>query len=211
MLYFKALTQGLSELPEGDAEVRAEIDARASRVGWPALHRQLAEIDPATAARLDPADRQRIQRALEIVALTGQPMSALLDTRRGNSAATRQTEFLRIALMPSDRSVLHRRIADRFEHMLDAGLVEEVRALRERFALTPDLPSMRAVGYRQAWQHLDGEYDRATLHDRGIFATRQLAKRQLSWLRAMEATHVLDCLAPDLEQQAEELIARRGA
>jgi tRNA dimethylallyltransferase len=193
MLYFKALTEGLNTLPPADPGVRASIDSRAAAAGWPALHRELAGVDAATAARLDPNDRQRIQRALEVFELTGRPMSGILE----GSARERDTSasFLRIALIPSDRAVLHQRIAERFGAILAAGLVDELRALRKRFALTPDLPSMRAVGYRQAWRHLEGEYNVATLRDRGIFATRQLAKRQLTWLRATEA-QVFDPLAP---------------
>jgi tRNA dimethylallyltransferase len=185
MLYFKALTGGLAELPEADAAVRASIDALAAVEGWPALHRKLAAVDPLTAARLGPQDRQRIQRALEIFELSGRPMSELLGKPAQHS--NDPTAFVRIALLPGERAVLHRRIADRFGQMLAAGLVDEVQALRDRFELTPELPSMRAVGYRQAWQHLDGEFDAAELYDRGIYATRQLAKRQLTWLRATEA------------------------
>jgi tRNA dimethylallyltransferase len=188
MLYFRALTEGLSDLPHADAGVRAALDARAAREGWPALHAELARVDPATAARLSPNDSQRIQRALEIHALSGQPMSALLgrrtDAQRTEVDASR---WLRMALVPQDRAALHRRIAQRFSAMLDAGLVEELRALRARHTLTPDLPSMRCVGYRQAWQYIDGRIDRATLRESGISATRQLAKRQLTWLRSTAA------------------------
>ena len=191
MLYFKALTEGLSELPRADVQLRAALDARAAREGWPALHAELARIDPATAARLSPNDGQRIQRALEIHALTGEPMSALL----GRRAAARPehddaSRWLRLALVPEDRAALHGRIARRFEAMLDAGLIEELRVLRERYTLDPELPSMRCVGYRQAWQHIDGRIDLAMLRESGISATRQLAKRQLTWLRATEALHL---------------------
>jgi len=184
MLYFRALTHGLSSLPQADPEVRAAIDARAAALGWAALHRELAAIDPPTAARLDPNDRQRIQRALEVHAVTGRTLSAHFGDGEPESGFGR---YVSIALVPSDRAVLHRRIADRFDTMLAEGLVDELRDLRARFALTPDLPSMRAVGYRQAWQHLDGELDAAALRDRGIFASRQLAKRQLTWLRSTQA------------------------
>jgi tRNA dimethylallyltransferase len=202
MLYFRALTHGLSTLPQAVPEVRAAIEARATAFGWPALHRELAAIDPPTAARLDPNDRQRIQRALEVHAVTGRPLSAHFGRREPGFDSGR---YLSIALVPSDRAVLHRRIADRFDTMLAGGLVDEMRGLRARFALTPDLPSMRAVGYRQAWQHLDGEFDAAALRDRGIFATRQLAKRQLTWLRSTQAT-VFDSLDADTRPRVVALI-----
>ena len=187
MLYFRALTHGLSTLPQADPEVRAEIDARAAVLGWPALHAELAKIDAPTAARLDPNDRQRIQRALEVHAVTGRPLSAHFGRDVPEPDAER---YRSLALVPSDRAVLHRRIADRFDAILASGLVDELRNLRLRFVLTPDLPSMRSVGYRQAWQHLDGEFDAAALRERGIFATRQLAKRQLTWLRSTDAAGV---------------------
>ena len=180
MLYFKALTEGLSALPGRDPAIRARLDARAAVEGWPALHAELARVDPATAARLAPTDAQRIQRALEVHAMTGQPLSALQGARAGSATLG---PVVRIALVPADRARLHALIADRFDAMLDAGLVDELRALRERFPLDPSLPSMRCVGYRQAWEHLDGRIDVATLRAKGIAATRQLAKRQLTWLR----------------------------
>ncbi|HET7763507.1 MAG TPA: tRNA (adenosine(37)-N6)-dimethylallyltransferase MiaA [Burkholderiales bacterium] len=197
MLYFKALREGLSELPESDVKVRAQIDAEAAERGWPALHAELAKVDAATAARLKPTDSQRVQRALEIHRVTGKPMSQLIGQRK-NPLPFRVVE---IALVPSDRSELHRRVESRFDSMLERGLVEELRTLRDRYALRPGLPSMRTVGYRQAWQFLEGEFDRDELRDRGIFATRQLAKRQLTWLRAMEEAHTFDCLAQDVATQ----------
>jgi tRNA dimethylallyltransferase len=188
MLYFKALTEGLSALPPANMATRAALDARAARDGWPVLHAELARVDPTTAARLAPNDGQRIQRALEIHALSGQPMSALLGQRAGAPPVEDpSSRWLRLALVPDDRAKLHRRIAQRFDAMLDAGLVEELRALRTRHTLYPELPSMRCVGYRQAWQYMDGHIDRATLRETGIIATRQLAKRQLTWLRATAA------------------------
>src|SRR5712692_3594726 len=196
MLYFKALREGLSELPESDAGVRAQIDAEAAARGWPALHAELASVDPETAARLKPTDAQRIQRALEVFQISGKPMSRLLGRRKRAALPFRLIE---LALVPSYRSALHRRIETRFDAMLERGLVEELRALRERYALRPGLPSMRCVGYRQAWQFLEGEIDRGELRDRGIFATRQLAKRQLTWLRGMPDMRIIDCLEPDLE------------
>jgi tRNA dimethylallyltransferase len=188
MLYFKALTEGLSVLPQADPATRAALDARASREGWPALHAELARVDPATAARLAPTDSQRIQRALEIHALTGVPMSAQVGVgSRSPAAPDASRGWLRLAVLPEDRARLHRRIAERFDAMVRAGLVEELRALRARHALSPELPSMRCVGYRQAWRLLDGDIDAQTLRDTGIAATRQLAKRQLTWLRSTAA------------------------
>ena len=204
MLYFKALREGLSELPESDAALRARIDAEAAERGWPALHAELAKIDAPTAARLKPSDAQRIQRALEIYRVTGKPMSQLL----GRTKSALPFRLLELALVPSDRAGLHRRIEFRFDAMLEHGLVEELRALRERHALRPGLPSMRCVGYRQVWQHLEGEFERDELRDRGIFATRQLAKRQLTWLRAMKAVRSFDCLAEDLDAQALDHVRR---
>ncbi|WP_103706318.1 tRNA (adenosine(37)-N6)-dimethylallyltransferase MiaA [Paraburkholderia eburnea] len=209
MLYYKALTQGLNDLPTADAAVRAQLDADAARDGWPALHARLAEVDPPTAARLAPNDSQRIQRALEIFLLTGQPMSALLAAPRqaatGDEAA--RYRFVPIALEPSDRGVLHKRIEQRFDAMLANGLLDEVKALRERGDLDADLPSMRCVGYRQAWEYLDGLIDYATMRDKGVFATRQLCKRQLTWLRAMPERIVVDCCAADVTAQAVAAIA----
>jgi tRNA dimethylallyltransferase len=197
MLYAKALADGLHELPPADPQVRADIDAQAARLGWPALHARLAAIDPATAARLQPGDSQRIQRALEVFEITGETMSSLL-ARPGAAPAP---SCLRIALEPSDRSRLHARIAQRFRQMLEAGFLDEVRRLRARGDLHPGLPSMRSVGYRQAWEHLDGRYDLATTTERAVAATRQLAKRQLTWLRSMPQRVVVDCLAPDAFEQ----------
>jgi tRNA dimethylallyltransferase len=202
MLYFKALREGLSQLPSADPRVRADLDARAASEGWPALHAELARVDPVTAARLAPTDSQRIQRALEVHMITGRPMSTLHGTRDGGEAAG----ALAFALVPSDRSDLHHRIALRFDAMLAAGLVDELRALRQRYALDPDMPSMRCVGYRQAWQFLDGVYDRAGLRERGIAATRQLAKRQYTWLRTSEAM-TFDPSTTGVDQMAGAIIA----
>ncbi|WP_234483516.1 tRNA (adenosine(37)-N6)-dimethylallyltransferase MiaA [Noviherbaspirillum pedocola] len=201
MLYFKALRDGLDALPQADAALRAELDREAAEHGVPALHARLATIDPDTAARLKPNDSQRIQRALEIFQLTGQPMSQLLAKA---PKAELPFSLLPIALEPSDRSVLHARIAERFDTMLAApggGLIEEVRQLRARGDLHLGLPSMRCVGYRQAWEYLDGDYDLPTLRDKGIAATRQLAKRQLTWLRSMPDRIALDCLQADVAGQ----------
>ena len=205
MLYFKALREGLSDLPESDAEVRADIDAAAAQRGWQALHAELARVDPEAAARLKPTDAQRIQRALEVFRISGKPMSRLLG--RGKSAAL-PFRLIELALVPSDRRALHRRIEERFDAMLERGLVEELRALRERYALRPGLPSMRCVGYRQAWQFLEGEIDRDELRNRGIFATRQLAKRQLTWLRATPGIQSFDCLDPAVAAKSIDFLRR---
>lgn len=198
MLYFKALRQGLSDLPQADPALRAALEAEGRERGWPALHGELARLDPVTAARLHPTDPQRIQRALEIIRLTGRPMSALLAEQR---PAPLPYRLLPLALAPTDRAVLHQRIADRFQTMLAAGFMEEMARLRAKYRLHGDLPAMRCVGYRQAWEVLEGLAPAAELADRGIFATRQLAKRQITWLRADPTAEVFDCLAPDLSAQ----------
>jgi tRNA dimethylallyltransferase len=185
MLYFKALTEGLSALPPADRRARAELEARAAREGWPALHAELTRVDPTVAARLEPTDAQRIQRALEVWRIAGVPLSQLQGRRAPLGGSLGPS--VRVALLPSDRARLHRAIAARFEAMLARGLVDELRGLRQRYALTPDLPSMRSVGYRQAWSYIDGDIDECALRTRGIAATRQLAKRQFTWLRAFEA------------------------
>jgi tRNA dimethylallyltransferase len=196
MLYFKALQGGLSNLPEADLEVRTKLDAEAFQIGWPAMHAKLAKIDPATAARLEPADAQRVQRALEVVEISGKTMTELHQASRGDDLPYR---LLKVALVPSDRSVLHSRIATRFDDMLKQGFLGEVKALLKQYPeLNPEMPSMRCVGYRQALEHLAGQYDVAELRDRGIFATRQLAKRQLTWLRGMDDTVEIDCLNPQI-------------
>ena len=204
MMYFKALREGLSDLPQADPAVRAELDARAARLGWPAMHAELAERDPETAARLAPNDSQRVQRALEICLITGQTMSALLAAHRP-MASTR--EFVTLSLEPSDRLALHARIAQRFDAMLDHGLVDEVRVLHARGDLHTGLPSIRCVGYRQIWGYLDGEVDMATAREQAIAATRQLAKRQLTWLRALPERIAIDCLADDAVGQTIDTIA----
>jgi tRNA dimethylallyltransferase len=198
MMYFKGLTDGLDELPTANAELRAQIESDAARLGWPAMHDKLRTLDPVTAARLAPNDAQRINRALEIIELSGRPMSELLS---GREKLELPFDLLSFALEPSDRSVLHARIAARFDQMLghsdDSGIVAEVAGLRARGDLHPGLPSMRCVGYRQAWDYLDGKIDRAALRETGIIATRQLAKRQLTWLRSMPERVVIDCVAGD--------------
>ena len=204
MLYFKALFEGLDAMPAADAHVRAQLEAQAAEAGWPALHAELARIDPPTAARLSPNDSQRIQRALEVFRLTGQPLSSFHAGQNGSDPHGWGSTPL-LSLEPQNRGWLHERIAQRFEAMLAAGFLDEVKALRSRGDLGPALPSMRCVGYRQAWALLDaheahhpaGSFPIAQLRDQGIFATRQLAKRQLTWLRGMPRRRVIACDAPD--------------
>ncbi|WP_374109950.1 tRNA (adenosine(37)-N6)-dimethylallyltransferase MiaA [Pelomonas sp. CA6] len=213
MLYFKALFEGLSDLPEADARLRAELDADAARLGWPAMHARLAQLDPDTAARLAPADSQRIQRALEVCLLSGEPMSVLLARSRAQAAAP--SHWPLISLEPPDtpagRAWLHRRLEARFAQMIHDGLVDEVRRLRARGDLHPGLPSMRCVGYRQTWELLDSgadAVDLALLQERGSAATRQLAKRQITWLRSMPQRQVVDAQAADAPQQLARLAGR---
>ena len=205
MMYFQALTEGLNDLPEADPVIRMMIDTMAEEGGWPAVHARLAKVDPETAARLQPTDSQRVQRALEVYLITQQPMSKLL-------AKPKYVYFpytpIRISLVPSDREVLHMRIAQRFDAMLAAGLVKELASLREEYGLETSMPSMRAVGYRQAWDHLAGRINAAELREQGIAATRQLAKRQLTWLRSMQNVTEFDCLAEDLEEMVLEYVRR---
>ena len=199
MLYFKALVDGLDAIPAADPAIRAALDAEAAARGWPALHAELARVDPATAARLPPTDAQRIQRALEVWRATGRPLSSF--HRRADGPARAPADALLIALEPASRAWLHARIDARFAAMLDAGLVDEVRALRARGDLHPGLPSMRCVGYRQVWAALDEGLAGTALRERvqatGSAATRQLAKRQLTWLRSMPWRRVVACDAPD--------------
>lgn len=200
MLYLKALADGLHDMPPADPAVRAEIDALAAALGWPAVHAELAKVDVASAARLAPNDSQRVQRALEVFRITGQPLSAF----HSSAAQILPPLPLRIvSLEAQDKAWLHQRIAQRTALMLRQGLVDEVQALKNRGDLHPDLPSMRCVGYRQTWQMLDGEFAPAELAERITIATRQLAKRQMTWLRSMQNRHVLpaetSCLS-DLQQ-----------
>lgn len=205
MLYFKALREGLDELPQADAAVRAALDAEIAQHGIAHLYRQLAAVDTETAARLAPGDTQRIQRAMEIYRVTGQPMSSLI---RQQAAHELPYRVLPIALVPSDRAALHRRIATRFAQMLELGLVDELCGLQAGYALHPDLPSMRCVGYRQTWEFLEGKISEGELLEKGVIATRQLAKRQLTWLRSMPDNIALDCLSHDLAQQVKNVISR---
>jgi len=204
MLYYKVLRDGLDDLPQADPALRAGLEARAAEHGWPALHAELAQRDPATAARLSPNDSQRVQRALEICILSGRPMSELLGGAGRNDDARR---YVTVSLEPTDRLALHARIAQRFDAMLAAGFLDEVRALRSRGDLQPGLPSIRCVGYRQLWAHLDGETTLAEAREQGIAATRQLAKRQITWLRAQPDRVQIDCMAGDAVDRAVDAVA----
>ena len=198
MMYVKALLDGLSALPASDPAIRAEIEDQAHSLGWPAMHARLAQIDAATAARLSPNDSQRIQRALEVYRITGRPLSELQNRRAMASDDDASNPFpyatAGIALLPSVRSSLHERIAQRLDAMLVAGFVDELRGLRSRYALHADLPSMRTVGYRQIWNYLEGQISETQMRDQAVAATRQLAKRQLTWLRSMPNVEGFDCL-----------------
>ncbi|OIR11198.1 tRNA dimethylallyltransferase [mine drainage metagenome] len=207
MLYFKALREGLSPLPQADAALRAELDAEIAQHGIEHLHARLAEVDPETAARLHATDTQRIQRAMEIYRLSGQPMSLLIQQQEQNPLPY---DILPIALLPSDRAVLHQRIAARFADMLKQGLVDELRGLRKKYTLHPTMTSMRCVGYRQAWQFIDGEITEPQLLETGIAATRQLAKRQLTWLRSTPDIIELDCLQPELASAVLSIAEQAG-
>ncbi len=196
MMYFKTLRDGLDALPQADQALRTELNERAARIGWPAMHAELAMVDPPTAARLAPNDSQRVQRALEIYRLSGQPMSALL-SRHSDQPASQAYGYVNLSLEPADRAGLHARIAQRFDSMLDAGFVDEVRQLQTRGDLHIDLPSMRCIGYRQVWSHLEGQTNSIEMREQAIAATRQLAKRQITWLRALPDRIQIDCLASD--------------
>lgn len=197
MLYFRALRFGLSDLPQANIEIRAKIEEQAANIGWPRMHDELATIDPETAARLKPNDSQRIQRALEIYRVSGQTMSALLALQEEYQLPYR---LIPLALIPSDRKQLHERIASRFAAMLKQGLLDELNDLQRKYVLHSEMASMRCVGYRQAWQYHRGDIDQADLLEQGIAATRQLAKRQLTWLRGMPDNIEFDCLATNLNQ-----------
>ncbi len=188
MLYYRALVSGLDALPQGDAALRSDIDAEAARSGWPALHAQLEKVDPRTAHRISPNDAQRIQRALEVWRLTGKPLSSL----QGVAKHDLPFKLKAFALVPSDREALNARIERRFDAMLRDGLVEEVKALAQRFAVSSRTPSMRAVGYRQVWEFLEGRASRDRMRERAVIATRQLAKRQMTWLRSFPDLFRLD-------------------
>ncbi|MDR3413554.1 MAG: tRNA (adenosine(37)-N6)-dimethylallyltransferase MiaA [Formivibrio sp.] len=205
MLYFNTLQHGIHDLPQADPLLRQQLEAEAAAIGWPAMHARLAQLDPITAARLQPNDSQRVGRALEICQLSGKSMSALLAESTIEPLPYAISKF---ALVPSDRAVLHARIAERFDQMLKQGLLDEVRALRQKYPLHPDLPSMRCVGYRQSWEYLDGRINVTELREKGIAATRQLAKRQMTWQRSMEDRIEINCLSTDLQTQITRQVAR---
>lgn len=204
MLYFRALLSGLSTLPSANAEIRSRLEAEAEAEGWESLHRRLAKVDVAAATRIHPNDPQRIQRALEVYELTGIPLSQLQRQRQIDQPLP--YHIIKLAVAPADRSVLHQRIAARFEQMLRSGLIEEVEALRRRGDLHRDLPALRAVGYRQVWEFLQGHIDYTEMVERGIIATRQLAKRQFTWLRAEQALFLMDSLDGRLQDKALKYI-----
>jgi tRNA dimethylallyltransferase len=207
MLYFKALMEGLNDMPAANAEIRAGIQAEAENLGWPAMHAVLRQVDPLTAARLAPADSQRISRALEVFRISGKALSSfhqlnVAPAEPANSNALHWANAPLLSLEPTDRSWLHKRIEQRFDDMLTNGFLDEVKVLRARGDLTPDLPAMRCVGYRQAWEALDGTLPMSELRDRGVFATRQLAKRQITWLRSLPQRTVLEADGQDVLNQA---------
>lgn len=206
MLYFKVLRQGLAMLPAADDAMREELEQLALKQGWPAMHAVLSQLDPVTAGRIQPNDSQRIQRALEVCYLTGKPMSEMLEQQQNTSFPFR---VFNIALLPSERGVLHEHISQRFSVMLEAGLVDEVRTIREQFNVSGDMPSMRCVGYRQVCMYLDNEIDLERMREMGVFATRQLAKRQLTWLRSMNELRVFDCLDEQLSSQILRFIQEK--
>jgi tRNA dimethylallyltransferase len=203
MLYFKALAEGIDAMPAADAAVRRRIEADAAALGWPAIHARLAEVDALTAARLAPNDSQRIQRALEVWLTSGRTMASF----HAEQGAGGMPPIALFSLEPTERAWLHHRIAERFDAMLAGGFLDEVRALRARGDLAPELPSMRSVGYRQAWEALDGLFPMAELRERGIGATRQLAKRQITWLRSMPARRVIAAEAPDAAERIVQQVS----
>ncbi len=207
MLYFRALLEGLAELPAADGNVRMAINSMAAVSSWPALHQELGRLDPVSAARIQPADSQRIQRALEVYYLTGKPMSQILQSP---AYCYLPYQVTRIALLPSDRAALHQRIAQRFEAMLELGLVDEVRAIRNEYDLSANTPAMRCVGYRQVSMYLNEEISLTEMCEMGVAATRQLAKRQLTWLRPMQGLEKFDCLAENLSQQVLQYLRSTG-
>lgn len=205
MLYFKALENGLSDLPSADPEVRARLDQEAEQKGWQAMHQRLAEIDPVAAARIHPNDPQRTQRALEVYEISGVSMTELIERQQREGIPY---NIIKLAIAPKERAVLHDRIAQRFDLMLKNGFVEEVRGLYERGDLSLELPSMRAVGYRQVWEYLAGDCDYETMRERGIVATRQLAKRQLTWLRGDEKVIWFDSLDDKVVERALKTLSQ---
>jgi tRNA dimethylallyltransferase len=207
MLYFRTLLDGLSPLPSANSSLRADIEARAGEKGWPGMHEVLALLDPASAERIKPTDSQRIQRALEVCYLTDKPMSEILQQPR---SVHFPYQAIRIALIPVDRSALHQRIARRFDEMLTRGLIDEVSAIRDKFSINEESPSMRCVGYRQMLMYLDKKIDAITAREKALAATRQLAKRQLTWLRSMRGIREFDCMAENLTEQVCEYLLSTG-
>lgn len=207
MMYYKALREGLHNLPKADATLRAQIEAEAADRGWPALHQKLIALDPITAERLAPNDSQRISRALEIIKLSGRPMSELLSEQK---EVQHNYDFVTVSLEPVDRSLLHQQIAKRFYLMMEIGFLDEVKALYERKDLHADLPSIRCVGYRQLWDYLDGNCHYEEAIERGIAATRQLAKRQITWLRSQPERIQIDCFSEDVPGQVLTLARELG-
>lgn len=203
MLYFKALEEGLSGLPAADAGTRARLDAEASQIGWAKMHERLRAVDEEAAARIHPNDPQRIQRALEVYEITGSPLSLL---QREETATPLNYPLLKLVCSIEDRAELHRRIEQRFDAMLVQGLVDEVRRLYARPDMHADLPAVRAVGYRQVWEYLDGDYDKDEMRRRGIVATRRYAKRQITWLRRQKNVTLLDALSGQLVAELTTLI-----
>jgi tRNA dimethylallyltransferase len=201
-LYFRSLQQGFAPLPPADPELRRVLDERGEREGWHSLHAELGRVDPVAAARIEQNDRQRIQRALEVFLLTGEPISALQNV----VVEVPEYQFQRIALLPGDRKALHQRIETRFDQMMEAGFLDEVIQLRDMPAMSADRTAMRAVGYRQLWEHLDGHTSLDEAVRRGVVATRRLAKRQLTWMRGESDERQFDCLAPDVATQVVEAL-----
>lgn len=204
MLYFRALLYGIADLPRADQALREELTQRAEQKGWDSLHAELAQVDPTAAEKINPNDAQRIQRALEVYQLTGLPISKQQDTE----SPLKDYDVHSFALMPSSRETLHARIAERFDQMLDAGFMEEVKALYARDDLSADLPSIRSVGYRQAWEHLSGETDFATMREKAIAATRQLAKRQMTWLRTWPDCQLFDSEHVNVREQVSQVVGQ---
>ncbi|MEX2496599.1 MAG: tRNA (adenosine(37)-N6)-dimethylallyltransferase MiaA [Woeseia sp.] len=206
MMYFRALTRGLAELPQADEEVRAALDAEAAATGWPEMHRKLAGVDPAAAVRISANDRQRIQRALEVYRLTGRPLTEWHTS--GGAEQSSSGSFLKLGLYPEPRAELHRRIEQRFQDMLDRGFVDEVRRLRRRPGMTGRSPAMRAVGYRQLWSYLEGDCGLEEAIEKAVAATRQLAKRQLTWLRREDDLVAVNPLEPEVFATIKGIVAQ---
>ncbi len=208
MLYWRALAHGLSDMPPASPEIRADIERKAAQLGWPAIHQELMQVDPMTAKRLEVNDTQRVQRALEIFLISGKPMSSWINEEpkdNGRARGDLPIQFRLLSIEPSDRGILHQRIAQRFDLMMHQGFLDEMHLLRQNSALTPELPSMRAVGYRQAWEYLNGEISLEKFKEQSIAATRQLAKRQLTWLRGITNREIFDPLNPSDMDRCEQV------